>query len=74
MTEQRRRIEKWVHGKQLAVLVEVDRIEAENDPWSPYLEPADIRKLESARQAADAGDVTESSRYGRVFELKEVTL
>ena len=73
MTEQRRRIEKWVHGNQLAVLVEVERIEVDNDPWSPYLDPDDIRKIEAARRAADTGDVTAASKYGRVYELREVT-
>jgi hypothetical protein len=74
MTENRRRIEKWVHGRHLAVIVEVERIEVNDDPWSPYLDPEDIRRLEAARRAVDAGDVTEASRYGRVFELRELTV
>ena len=72
MIEHRRKVEKWVHGRELAVLVEVERIEVPGDPWAPYLEPEDINKLEAAQRAADTGDVAVASRYGKVFRLTEV--
>lgn len=72
MIEQRRKVDKWVHGKELAVLVEVERIEVAGDPWAPYLEPEGVRKLEAAQRAADAGDVSGASRYGKVFRLTEI--
>ena len=73
MNEVRRKVAKWVHGRHLAVLVKVERVESQDDPWSAYLEPSEIYKLEAAQRAADASDIAEAARFGRVFRLTELT-
>ncbi len=40
--------------------------------WSPYLSPADVRRLDAARAALRAGDIAAASREARVFELRAV--
>ncbi|MFH1793480.1 MAG: hypothetical protein ABIF45_03190 [Pseudomonadota bacterium] len=63
----RTKIELVREGKYAAE-VSVELIEEEGG-WSPYLSLEDARKLESVRLALRDGNITEASKYGRVFEL-----
>jgi hypothetical protein len=40
--------------------------------WSPYLAPADVRRLDAVRAALRAGDIEAAKQLGRVYELKPV--
>lgn len=63
----RTKVELVREGKYAAE-VSVELIEEEGG-WSPYLSLEDARKLESVRLALRDGNITEASKYGRVFEL-----
>lgn len=58
-------------GKYVAE-VPVDLVEEEGG-WSPYLTLDDARKLDSARLALRRGDIVQASKYGRVFELMQIS-
>ena len=73
MKTHRKRVSKWVHGEMLAVRVEVEQVVEEGDPWSPYLEPGEVARLDAAMDAADSGDEATAARLGRVFRLVEVS-
>jgi len=68
MTRQRT---KLIHEGKYAAEVIVELIE-DDTAWSPYLSPADVRKLETVRLALRRGDITEAVRHARVFELTPV--
>lgn len=55
-----------------AVEVPVEPIE--DDGWSPYLSPDDVRKLEAVRLALQRGDLAAAAKLGRVFELIPVSV
>ena len=40
--------------------------------WSPYLSPEETHKLDAVWLALRNGDISEASKYGRVFELVPV--
>jgi hypothetical protein len=63
----RTRVELVREGKYAAE-VSIELIEEEGG-WSPHLSLDDARKLEAVRLALHKGDITEASKYGRVFEL-----
>lgn len=64
---------KIIHEGRYAAEVPVELIE-DDTAWSPYLSPADIRKLEDVTLALRRGDVAEAARHGRVFELTPVSV
>ena len=70
MTEIRKR-NKFIHEGKYAAEVPVELIE-DDSAWSPYLSPADVRKLDTVRLALKRGDIAEAAKHGRVFELKPV--
>jgi hypothetical protein len=63
---------KLIHEGRYAAEVPVELIE-DDTAWSPYLSPADVKKLDAARLALRAGNIAEAAKYGRVFELTPVT-
>ena len=63
---------KLLHEGRYAAEVPVELIE-DDTAWSPYLSPADVKKLDAARLALRAGNIAEAAKYGRVFELTPVT-
>lgn len=67
----RNRIE-FIHEGKYAAEVPVDLIE-DDTAWSPYLSPADVKKLDTVHLALRAGNIAEAAKYGRVFELTSVT-
>lgn len=66
-----RTAKEYVHEGKYAAEVMVELIE-DDTAWSPYLSPADVRKLDAVRLALRKGDVTEAAKHGRVFELTPV--
>jgi len=62
---------KLIHEGKYAAEVPVELIE-DDTAWSPYLSPGDVQKLDTVRLALKRGDITEASKYGRVFELTPV--
>jgi hypothetical protein len=62
---------KLIHEGKYAAEVPVELIE-DDTAWSPYLSPADVRKLDSVRLALRRGDLAEASKHGRVFELTPI--
>ena len=63
---------KLIHEGKYAAEVPVELIE-DDTAWSPYLTPADVKKLDAVRLALRDGNVAEAAKYGRVFELTPVT-
>jgi hypothetical protein len=63
---------EFIHEGRYCAEVPVDLIEDET-AWSPYLTPADVKKLDAVRLALRAGNIAEATKYGRVFELTPVT-
>ena len=66
-----RKSSQYVHEGKYAAEVPVDLIE-DDTAWSPYLSPADVKKLDTVRLALRRGDITEAAKHGRVFELTPV--
>lgn len=62
---------KFIHEGKYAAEVEIELIE-DDTAWSPYLSPADVKKLDTVRLALRGGDIAEAAKYGRVFELTPV--
>ena len=62
---------EFIHEGKYAAEVPVELIE-DDTAWSPYLSPADVRKLDIVRLALKRGDVAEAAKHARVFELKPV--
>ncbi len=71
MEAKTRKSAKWLHEGKYAAEVPVELIE-DDTAWSPYLTPADVRKLDTVRLALKRGDLAEAAKHGRVFELKPV--
>jgi hypothetical protein len=63
---------KLIHEGKYAAEVPVELIE-DDTAWSPYLSPADVKKLDAVRLALRRGDIAEAAKHGRVFELTPVT-
>ncbi|ABD88307.1 hypothetical protein RPC_2759 [Rhodopseudomonas palustris BisB18] len=55
-----------------AAEVTVER--GEEGAWEPTLSPDDVRRVEAVRAALRRGDVAEAAKYGRVFELKPISI
>ncbi|MBI2717011.1 MAG: hypothetical protein HYX37_21575 [Rhizobiales bacterium] len=62
---------EFIHEGKYAAEVPVELIE-DDTAWSPYLSPADVKKLDAVRIALRAGDIAEAAKHGRVFELTPV--
>ena len=68
MTDLRKSIELIHEGKYAAEVSIV--LEYTDESWSPTMSIDDARKLEAARLALRAGNLSEAAKYGKVFELK----
>ena len=62
---------EFIREGNYAAEVPVELIE-DDTAWSPYLSPADVKKLDAVRLALRAGNIAEAAKYGRVFELTPV--
>lgn len=68
-----RRRTKLIREGSYAAEVPIDLIE-DDTAWSPYLTPDDVRKLDAVRLALRAGDLSAAAKYGKVYELKPITV
>lgn len=63
-----RQSRKLVREGKYAAEVVVELIE-DDTAWSPYLSPADMRRLDQVRLALRRGDIAEAAKEAKVFEL-----
>ena len=61
------KLEKWIHGTQCVVLVDVDAVIPDADPSEPCFEPPAVRWMDELQRLADAGDVNALSKFGDVY-------
>src|ERR1700738_4589386 len=61
-----------IHEGRYSAEVPVDLIE-DDTGWSPYLSLEDAKKLDAVRLALRAGEITETAKHGRVFELTPIS-
>ena len=66
-----RKSTELIHEGKYAAEVPIDLIE-DDTAWSPYLSPADVKKLDAVRLALRTGNIAEAAKHGRVFELTPV--
>ena len=62
---------KLIHERGYAAEVEIE-LHYTDEGWSPTMSLDDARKLETVRLALKRGDIAETAKYGRVFELTPV--
>ena len=62
---------EFIHEGRYGAEIQVELIE-DDTAWSPYLSPAEVRKLEAAHGALRRSDLVEAAKYGRIFELTPV--
>lgn len=58
---------EFIHEGPYCAEIQVELVD-DDTAWSPYLSPAEVRKLDALRR----GDLAEAAKYGRVFELTPV--
>ncbi len=66
-----RKTTKLIHEGKYAAEVPIELYYGE-ESWSPTMSADDVRKLENARLALQRGDIAEASKYGQVFELRQI--
>ena len=66
-----RKTTKLIHEGKYAAEVPIELYYGE-EFWSPTMSADDVRKLENARLALQRGDIAEASKYGQVFELRQI--
>ena len=64
------RVIKWIHGDLCVLRVEVDAIVPTFDPDEPYLEPTVVKLLDQLQEMANAGQIDELAKHGRVYVRK----
>jgi hypothetical protein len=64
------RVIKWIHGDLCVLRVEVDAIVPAFDPGEQYLEPPIVKLLDHLQKLANAGQVDELAKHGRVYVRK----
>jgi hypothetical protein len=64
---------KFIREGKYGAEVPVELIEEEGG-WSPYLSLEDAEKLETVRLALKKGDLSTAAKYGRLFELRPVSI
>ena len=63
---------KRIHEGQYVAEIEVTLNEFDK-AWGPYLENADVLKLDRVRRALRSNDIKEAMKHARVFRLTPVT-
>jgi hypothetical protein len=66
-----RKTTKLIRDGKYAAEVPIELLYGE-ELWSPTMSADDARKLENARLALQRGDIAEASKYGQVFELRQI--
>ncbi len=69
--KERKKIKYLHEGKYVA---EVEVVLFDDDSgWSPYLCMEDAYRLDEAREALRQNDIEAASKYGKIYELRQVT-
>jgi len=63
---------KYLHEGKYVAEVEVLLYDDETG-WAPYLCLEDAYKLDEVRNALRQGDIKAASKYGKIYELRQVT-
>jgi len=63
---------KYLHEGKYVAEIEVVLYNDETG-WSPYLCLEDTYKLDEVRYALRQGDIETASKYGKIYELHQVT-
>ena len=63
---------KYLHEGKYVAEVEVVLYDDESG-WSPYLCMEDAYRLDEARAALRQNDIEAASKYGKIYELRQVT-
>ncbi len=63
---------KYLHEGKYVAEVEVVLYDDETS-WSPYLSLEDAYRLDEAREALRQGDIGSASKYGKIYEMHQVT-
>jgi len=63
---------KYLHEGKYVAEIEVVLFDDETS-WSPYLSLDDAYRLDEAREALRQGDIEAASKYGKIYELRQVT-
>lgn len=66
-----RKKKKYLHEGRYVAEVEVLLIDDETG-WSPYLNLEVAHKLDKVRDALKRGDLETASKYGDIYELRQV--
>lgn len=66
-----RQITKLVREGRYVAEVDVTLIETDHE-WAPYIDAADVRRLDQVRLALRKGDLPSAAKIGRIFEMKPV--
>ncbi len=63
---------KYLHEGKYVAEVEVVLFDDESG-WSPYMCLEDAYRLDEAREALRQKDIEAASKYGKIYELRQVT-
>ncbi len=63
---------KYLHDGKLVAEVEV-MIYDDETGWAPYICLEDAYKLDEVRQALRQGDLKTAAKYGKIYELCQLT-
>lgn len=66
-----RQITKLVREGRYVAEVDVTLVETDHE-WAPYIDAADVRRLDHVRLALRKGDLSSAAKLGRIFEMKPV--
>ena len=66
-----RKTSKFIREGAYIAEVEVTLIETEHE-WAPFVEAADVRKLDEVRLALRRGDLSAAAKFGKVYQLTPV--
>jgi len=68
-----RKKKKYVHSGNYVAEVEVEMI-YDDHPWAPYLTVEDAKKLDFVKSSLQKENLADASKFGRIYELKPVSL
>jgi hypothetical protein len=64
---------RYVHEGSYVAEVEVT-IHHDDSGWSPYLSVEDASRLDNVKNALRSGDIKAASEYGKVYEMKPLSI
>jgi len=68
-----KKAKELVHCGDFLAEVDVDLL-FDDGGWSPYLSLSDVKKIDGVRKALSRGDVSEASKYCKLYRLQPVAI